>query len=488
MPACGRLCTILLLIAAAAPAAASERLLVATAANFKPVMEELSAQFRARQADAIVEPVYASTGKLAAQIRAGAPFDMFLAADLDSPAGLVRDGLAAGPVQVYARGRLAIWSTTTDAGLLTLEDLADPRYPRIAIAHPLHAPYGARAREALQAAGVWSAIESRMVYGESIGQAAQFVHSGNAQIGLIALSQALDPALAARGDYALVPEHLHAPLDQGYVVTNRGAGHALVPAFAALLASDEARAILERHGYAATAVAVTQSGQRRRWLSAADWTALVLTLQLATVVTVLLLLLATPLAWWLARTRTWWSRPISALVALPLVLPPTVLGFYLLVALGAQGPLGKLTGALGLGLLPFTFSGLVVASLIYSLPFVVQPLRAAFEAIGDATLEEAAALGAGPVDRFFTVVLPMARPGVAAASILGFVHTIGEFGVVLMIGGSIPGETRVVSIQIYDHVEAFDYAQAHGLAGLLMVLSFGALLLLYAFNPRLRSV
>jgi molybdate transport system permease protein len=314
------------------------------------------------------------------------------------------------------------------------------------------------------------------------------VASGNARIGLIALSQALDPVLSARGDYALVPEHLHAPLDQAYVVTAAGAAHPKVAAFAALLANDAARAVIERHGYGAVAPAPATPAPRRRGLSDADWTALQLTLKLATVVTGLLLVLATPLAWWLARTRVWWSRPVSALVALPLVLPPTVLGFYLLVALGPQGPLGHATEALGLGLLPFTFGGLVVASLIYSLPFVVQPLRAAFEAISEATLEEAAALGAGPLDRFFTVVLPMARSGVAAAAILGFVHTVGEFGVVLMIGGSIPDETRVVSIQIYDHVEAFDYAQAHGLAALLMALSFGALLLLYTFNPRLRSV
>ncbi|MES0873750.1 molybdate ABC transporter permease subunit [Sinimarinibacterium thermocellulolyticum] len=222
--------------------------------------------------------------------------------------------------------------------------------------------------------------------------------------------------------------------------------------------------------------------------SEADWIALRLTLQLAAIVTLLLLVLATPLAWWLARTRSWWSRPVAALVALPLVLPPTVLGFYLLVALGPEGPLGRITEALGLGLLPFTFPGLVVASLIYSLPFVVQPLRAAFEGIDEATLEEAAALGAGALDRFFSVVLPLSRHGIAAGGVLGFVHTIGEFGVVLMIGGSIPGETRVVSVQIYDHVEAFDYAQAHGLSALLLALSFGALLLLYTLNPRLRSV
>ena len=220
------------------------------------------------------------------------------------------------------------------------------------------------------------------------------------------------------------------------------------------------------------------------WLSAPDLAAIVLTLQLATLVTVILLVIGTPVAWWLARTRSWWKRPVAALVALPLVLPPTVIGFYLLIAMGPQGPIGALTEAFGLGLLPFTFSGLVIASVIYSMPFVVQPLHTAFEAIGERPLEVAATLGAAPLDRFFSVAVPLARPGFITAAILGFAHTIGEFGVVLMIGGSIPGETRVVSVQIYDHVQAFDYAQAHGLAAVLLVFSFAVLLALYAFNPQ----
>jgi molybdate transport system permease protein len=488
----GRLGTLLLLIAAVAPATAGERLLIATASNFKPAMEALLVQFRARHPDAQVEAVYASTGKLDAQIRAGAPFDVFCAADMDSPARLVADRFADAPVREYARGRLALWSATTDAGLLTLEDLVDPRFARIAIANPRHAPYGMRAREALQASGVWATLESRLVIGENIGQTAQFVQTGNADIGLVALSQVLDPQPAEAGDfsreYGLVPEALHTPLAQGMVITSHGTGNPLATAFADLLHSDAARPILERYGYAATMSQAPAIDAERPLLSDADWIALGLSLKLATTATLLLLVFATPLAWWLARTRSWWGRPVSALVALPLVLPPTVLGFYLLVALGPQGPLGQLTESLGIGLLPFTFPGLVIASLLYSLPFVVQPLRAAFEGIGEATLEEAATLGAGPLDRFFTIALPMARRGIAAGGILGFIHTIGEFGVVLMIGGSIPGATRVVSVQIYDHVEAFDYAQAHGLAGLLLALSFGALLLLYSFNPRLRSV
>jgi molybdate transport system permease protein len=219
------------------------------------------------------------------------------------------------------------------------------------------------------------------------------------------------------------------------------------------------------------------------FLSNDDVTAIWLTLQLASLVTVLLLLIATPIAWWLARTASWLKRPIAAVVALPLVLPPTVLGFYLLVAMGPHGPIGALTQSLGWGLLPFTFPGLVFASLFYSMPFVVQPLQNAFEAIGERPLEVAATLRAGPWDRFFSVAVPLATPGFITGAILGFAHTVGEFGVVLMIGGNIPGQTRVVSVLIYDRVEAFDYAHAQSLAGILLLFSFVVLLGLYSLRP-----
>ena len=214
-----------------------------------------------------------------------------------------------------------------------------------------------------------------------------------------------------------------------------------------------------------------------------DWGAVWLTLKLATLVTFLLLLLGTPVAWWLARTQSRLKNIVGALVALPLVLPPTVLGFYLLLTMGPNGPIGHLTQALGIGLLPFTFPGLVIGSVFYSMPFVVQPLQNAFEAIGTRPLEVAATLRASPLDTFFSVVLPLAKPGFITAATLGFAHTIGEFGVVLMIGGNIPNETRVVSVQIYGHVEAIEYAQAHWLAGGMLAISFFALLMLYTFNP-----
>jgi molybdate transport system permease protein len=215
-----------------------------------------------------------------------------------------------------------------------------------------------------------------------------------------------------------------------------------------------------------------------------DLQALWLTVRLAGTVTLILLMLGTPLAWWLARAKAWWKGPLSAVVALPLVLPPSVLGFYLLLALGPNGPVGQLTQTLGLGLLPFTFWGLVVASVVYSLPFMVQPLQTAFEAIGERPLEVAATLRASPLDAFFTVVVPLARPGFLTACILTFAHTVGEFGVVLMIGGNIPGATRVASVQIYDHVEAMEYTDAHRLSAVLLVFSFVVLLALYARRPK----
>ncbi len=218
--------------------------------------------------------------------------------------------------------------------------------------------------------------------------------------------------------------------------------------------------------------------------SAQDLDTLALTARLATTVTLLLLVLGTPLAWWLARTRSRWQRPIAALVTLPIVLPPTVLGFYLLLILGPQGAVGHLLQALGWAPLPFSFRGLVVASMLYSLPFVVQPLHDAFAAIGRRPMELAASLGARPLDRFFTVALPMAWPGVLTACVLGFAHTVGEFGVVLMIGGNIPGRTRVLSTQIYDYVEAGDYARAQALSLWLLAIAFLALLAMTLLRPR----
>jgi len=215
-----------------------------------------------------------------------------------------------------------------------------------------------------------------------------------------------------------------------------------------------------------------------------DLSALLVTIKLASITTVILILVGTPIAWWLSQTRFKFKAVIEAIIALPLILPPTVLGFYLLMTLGTNGPIGNFLESIGGSSIAFTFTGLVVGSVIYSLPFVVQPLQNSFGSIGKQHMEVAATLGASKLDRFFTVAVPLARSGFITASVLGFAHTVGEFGVVLMIGGNIPGETGVLSIAIYDHVEAMEYGQAHFLAGCLLILSFVMLLVVYIFNRR----
>ena len=219
-------------------------------------------------------------------------------------------------------------------------------------------------------------------------------------------------------------------------------------------------------------------------LTDSDLQAIWLTLQVASLTTMILAVIGTPLAWWLARTRSRLKVVLTALVAMPIVLPPSVLGFYLLVLMGPNGPVGQWTQALGMGLLPFSFSGLVVASVLYSLPFMVQPVHNAMEAMGNRPLEVAASLRASPVDTFFHVVLPLCRPGLVTGCIMSLAHTVGEFGVVLMVGGNIPGETRMISVQIYDHVEALEYADAHRLAAVMLLFSFAVLLALHLYNAR----
>lgn len=219
-------------------------------------------------------------------------------------------------------------------------------------------------------------------------------------------------------------------------------------------------------------------------LTSEDWGAIRLTLRLASITTAILFVVGTPIAWWLSRTRGTLRNAIAAVVAVPLVLPPSVLGFYLLMAMGASGPIGAFTQWIGIGILPFTFVGLVVASVLYSLPFMVQPLQASFEAVGAGPMEAAATLRASPLDRFLTVALPLAAPGIATAGVMTFTHTVGEFGVVLMLGGNIPEVSRVVSVQIYDHVEAFEYGRAHALAGVLLAFSFAVLFLMQRLRMR----
>ncbi len=219
-------------------------------------------------------------------------------------------------------------------------------------------------------------------------------------------------------------------------------------------------------------------------LAEQDLTALWVTLKLASISTLILIVIGTPVAWWLARSRWRYKAVVEAVIALPLILPPTVLGFYLLLALGPDGPIGKIVDFFGGSPLAFSFSGLVIGSVFYSLPFVVQPIQNGFSSLGQRPLEVAATLGASPIDQFFTVAIPMAKSSFITAGVLGFAHTLGEFGVVLMIGGNIPGSTQVASIAIYDHVETLEYAQAHVLAGCLLLLSFVMLLVVYGANRR----
>ena len=219
-------------------------------------------------------------------------------------------------------------------------------------------------------------------------------------------------------------------------------------------------------------------------ISEQDLIALFVTLKLASISTIVLIVIGTPIAWWLSHSHWRYKYFVEAIIALPLILPPTVLGFYLLVSLGPNGPIGGLSSAMGGESLAFTFTGLVIGSVVYSMPFVIQPLQNAFSAIGQRPLEAAATLGASPIDRFFSIALPMARPGFITASVLGFAHTLGEFGVVLMIGGNIPGSTKVVPISIYDHVEALEYGQAHALSASLLLFSFVLLLIVYGANRR----
>ena len=219
-------------------------------------------------------------------------------------------------------------------------------------------------------------------------------------------------------------------------------------------------------------------------LTPESWQAIQLTFELAVLTSLFLLVLATPVAWWLSQTHSAWRAPIQALVTLPLILPPSVLGFYLLIVMGPLGPLGQFTQAMGWGVLSFTFTGLLIGSILFSLPFAVQPIQHAFDAMGSRPLEVAATLRASPIDTFFSVALPLAKPGLVTAAILSFAHTVGEFGVVLMIGGNIPGKTRVVSTEIYGHVEAMEYAQAHLLAAGMLLFSFVVLIALALLNRR----
>lgn len=480
----------------------AEPVRVAVASNFAETLEHLVDEF-SQTSDQAIELSLGSTGKLYAQIHHGAPFDLFFAADRERPERLEEEGLGIeGTRRTYALGRLALWVPKSQGGPVDARWIARNRELSLALANPELAPYGRAARQFLSYQGLFEAEPRRWIRGENIGQTFQFVASGAAPAGLVARSQIESGSKAREGSVWIVPPDLHDPIEQQVLLLREKPGARDLLDF---LSSAKAQAILRSFGYDVPEDALGSEPGRvpsktllpSRGLERPspparpserdqDWVALRLTFLLALVTTSLLLLLGTPLAWWLARSRWRGKVLVEALVALPIVLPPTVLGFYLLLLLGPQGPLGILAQKVAGTSLVFRFEGLVLGSLVYSLPFVIQPLQAAFEGLDERHLEAAATLGASPWDRFLHVVVPLCRPGFLTASVLGFAHTLGEFGVVLMVGGNLPGETKVLSIAIYDHVETLDYARAHALAGGMLGLSFFLLLVVYTTNSGFR--
>lgn len=462
-----------------APAAADE-IRVAVAANFLRTAEALEEAFESQSSHRIVLSS-GSTGTLYAQIEAGARYDLFFAADAARPAALAKSGRAKERAP-YALGRLALVGSALRDPSQGDEALRSGSYRHVALASPASAPYGAAAKQTLQRLGHWERLQGRLAFGQSVSQTHQLLRSGGAELGFVSFAQA-----KAAGEPAwLVPSYFHDPLRQEVVLLSDSLGAQALWAF---LRTPRAQALIADAGYdlppqgeeaSAGAPAAEAEAPETGSAGQAVW----LTLRLALVTTLILLVISTPLAWWLGRGRSLPRTGVEALVALPLVLPPTVLGFYLLVFLGPEGVLGSTWESLGGPRLVFSFSGLVVGSVIYSLPFVVQPLQAGFRALDERLLEAAATLGASPWDRFRSVVLPLTRPSYLVAATLGFAHTVGEFGVVLMIGGSVPGETRVLSVAIYEQVEQVRYDQAHLLAGGMLAFSFLTLLAVYLFDRR----
>ena len=457
-------------------AARHDTVRVAVASNFAPTLERIAALFE-EDTGIRIEASSGSTGKLYAQIENGAPIDVFLAADDLRPALLIEAGLAREEGRVtYALGRLALYAPGLDLAARGPAVLEQALFEHFAVANPDTAPYGRAALEVLEALGLSERCAGRLVFGENIAQAQQFVESGSAELGLIALSllAGADPA-----SYWPVPPDMHRPIRQDAVLLERAASKAEARRFLAYLGTESARELIEAAGYGATASAprATLAGRGREL-----WPPILLTLRLAATSTLVLLLVGTPLAWWLATSRARVRPGVEALTALPLVLPPTVLGFYLLVLLGPKGPVGAAWEGIGGARLVFSFPGLVIGSVLFSLPFVVQPLQNAFRDIGARPLEVAATLRAAPLDRFFHVVVPLARPAFLTATTLGFAHTVGEFGVVLMIGGNIPGRTQVISIAIYDHVEMLEYGKAHLLSAGMLLFAFLVFFIVYGLN------
>ena len=482
-------CFILLASVVSKPAAADE-IRVAVASNFAETAIVLERFFEKQTGHDLVLAT-GSTGKHYAQIQNGAPIDVFLAADIERPKLLEEKGQAIkGSRFTYAIGSVVLWSPKE--GLVDSEAavLSQGKFRHLATANPKLAPYGRAAQEILESHDLLELLDDQIVLGENIAQTFHFIASGNAELGFVSLSQIKRPGKQIPGSFAKFDPSIYDPIEQQAILLTKSAA---AQDFLNFLRGIEGKRIIESYGYTIPEIMTIGEKTESPFVSTSasrnsDWSALWLTLRLATISTAILLVVGTPLAWWLVTTRFRFKMVVEAVVALPLVLPPTVLGFYLLIAFGPLGPIGKTLNFIGASPLVFTFSGLVIGSIIYSLPFVVQPLQAALTAVGNGPREAAATLGAGPIDRFFSVILPLARPGFLTATVLGFAHTVGEFGVVLMIGGNIPKKTQVLSISIYDHVEALEYQQAHWIAGGLLVFSFLLLLTVYTLNRKFMTL
>ena len=467
----------LLVVAALAcggrPRAPQPAVRIAAASDLRFALDELTGAFERAHADLGVSVSYGSSGNFYAQLLNGAPFDMFLSADLSYPRQLEqRQLIVPGSAFTYGVGRLVVWvpsASALDVEQQGLRALADPRAAHVAIANPAHAPYGRAAEAALQSAGVYDTVKGRLVLGESVSQALQFVQSGAADAGVVALSLALSPSVAAHGRYAAVPLDRYPRMEQGGAVMRAARNRDAAMAFRAFMLGAPARAVLKRFGFFLRRPDV-------------DWTAIWVSVRLSAATMAILLVVGMPIAYWTAFSRWRFKFLVEAIVALPLVLPPTVLGFYILVTIGRNSPIGRFYAHLTGGGLPFTFAGLLLASVIYSLPFAVQPFSAAFASVDRRLLEASWSLGASRAATFRRVVLPLSIRGVITGMVLSFAHTLGEFGVVLMVGGNLPGTTRTISISIYDSVQALDYTAAADTSLLLLAVSFAILSITYALQ------
>ena len=446
---------------------------VAVAANFTEPAKEIAALFKQKTGhDAVLS--FGASGPFLAQITHDAPFQVFLSADAGAAEGGDRAGLAVPEsLFTYAIGKLVLWSKVVDVTKGD-EALKAGAFSKLSIANPTAAPYGAAAIEAMKALGVYDALQREDRPGQQ--------HRAG-----VPVRRHQERRTRLRRPVAALRRHRRNALGRS--------AESLFADPAGRGAAEEGR---ERRGVEGFPRLPEGTGSARHHrdirlrprlspvsdFSTHIWPPVLLTIELATITTLLLLVIATPLAWWLARSHAWWKEAIAAVVSLPMVLPPTVLGFYLLVALGPDGPGGAVASLWGARTLAFTFTGLVIGSILASMPFVVQPIRNAFEAIGDRPLEVAATLRASPARAFWTVALPLASPGLLTGAVLGFAHTVGEFGVVLMIGGNIPGRTRVMSTAIFDFVETMQWREANILAGGMVVFAFAVILSMILIEKR----